>query len=148
MHKSMDSTISIVILIGLFQGYEVVGLEKLPENGPTLLILNHGRFPVDTPLFSSAILLKTGRSTTTIVDRNMEKIPGFQTLLEATELISGTVEDCVKIMENGDFLVIYPGGTKEAILGEDYELVWREKSGFAKIALQTNAVCFIYSYLF
>jgi hypothetical protein len=44
-------------------------------------------------------------------------------------------------MNKGDLLIIYPGGTKEILFSDNrYDLVWREKAGFATIALETKVV--------
>lgn len=65
---------------------------------------------------------------------------GYQTFLEAVEQTPGTIESCVETLKNGDLLAIYPGGTREAFLADNYDILWRDNAGFAKIALQTNAV--------
>ena len=58
---------------------------------------------------------------------------------------SGTIESCKQTMNKGDLLIIYPGGTKEIVFSDNrYELVWREKAGFATIALETKVVSLLY----
>ena len=67
-------------------------------------------------------------------------MPGYEIFAEALEHSPGTIEWCVETIENGDLLAIYPGGTREAFLTDTYEIIWRDNAGFAKVALQTNAV--------
>lgn len=62
----------------------------------------------------------------------MEQIPG------------GSIEFCVETLNKGDLLAIYPGGTREAFLADQYDIVWRDNAGFAKIALATNVVINFY----
>ena len=53
----------------------------------------------------------------------------------------GTIESCKQKVNRGDLLIIYPGGSKEIVYSDNrYELVWREKAGFATIALETKVV--------
>jgi len=46
-------------------------------------------------------------------------------------------------------LAIAPGGVYEAQLGDNaYELLWRQRTGFAKVAIEAQAVCmFIYIFI-
>jgi hypothetical protein len=37
--------------------------------------------------------------------------------------------------------MIYPGGAKEVLNGNNYNLSWKEKCGFANVALESKVVC-------
>jgi hypothetical protein len=61
--------------------------------------------------------------------------------LEAFKVIPGTVNSCSSILNEGNLLAIAPGGVYEAQFGtENYELLWRNRVGFAKVALQAKVV--------
>lgn len=60
--------------------------------------------------------------------------------MEALEHTPGSIESCVETLTNDDLLLVYPGGTREAFMADNYDVLWRDNTGFAKIALQTNAV--------
>ena len=59
--------------------------------------------------------------------------------MEATQ---GTVNSCVDILNQGNLLLILPGGGREAFCNDyqRYEVIWCERKGFAKIAVQAKAV--------
>lgn len=113
----------------------------------------------------SHILLYEGRVINPVGDRFLFKIPGksgivssFQSflalnlvlykssigwasLLEAYGVIPGTVKSCAAILKKGNLLAIAPGGVYEAQLGDNnYELLWKQRIGFAKVALEARVV--------
>ena len=52
--------------------------------------------------------------------------------------ILGTRENCSRVMEDGQSLLVYPGGGREVAKrkGEADELTWKKRLGFAKMAVQ------------
>lgn len=60
---------------------------------------------------------------------------------EAIEATAGSVEECAKLLENNELLAISPGGDREMCFSdENYTLVWQERKGFAKVAIQAKSV--------
>lgn len=52
----------------------------------------------------------------------------------------GTVSTCAKTLHDGNLLAISPGGVYEAQFGDNnYELLWKNRVGFAKVALEGGA---------
>lgn len=45
----------------LYHGYEVVGLENLPTDGPALIVYYHGAIPVDIYYLIARVVLERGR---------------------------------------------------------------------------------------
>ena len=124
----------------LVSGYEIKGLENIPDSGPAILIAYHSAMPLDAAFILSAILFEKDRRVVTIVQRNNAKIPGYKTFSEVTEQLSGTVESCAEIVDRGELMLIYPGGIKEAgVSDENYEIVWPERAGFGKVALASQS---------
>ena len=73
----------------------------------------------------------------------MFKVPFIKTTLEAIGAIAGTQEICEEMLRQGHIIAIYPGGTRESLFsGSDYNLLWQNRKGFAKLAIETKAVCF------
>ena len=53
----------------------------------------------------------------------------------------GSIESCVRTLNEGNLLLILPGGMKEGILSyESYQVIWGERKGFARIAVEAKAV--------
>jgi hypothetical protein len=53
----------------------MVGIEKIPKQGPALLIIYHGYLPLDGFFLLSKILLDLDRKVVTIVEKLNDKIP-------------------------------------------------------------------------
>lgn len=68
-------------------------------------------------------------------------VPGWASLLEAFGVIPGTVQSCAALLKKGKLLAIAPGGVYEAQLGDNtYQLLWRQRKGFAKVAIEAQVV--------
>lgn len=59
-----------------FQGYEIKGIENIPDDSPALLIYYHGAIPVDLYYFLSRVFLLKNQIVHTVADRFLFKIPG------------------------------------------------------------------------
>ena len=66
---------------------------------------------------------------------------GWRLMMEVFCVSPGTVQSCVDVIRDGHILGISPGGVREALFGDEYyQLMWGQRSGFAKVALQTKVV--------
>lgn len=123
----------------IWHGYDIVGLENFPREGPALVIFYHAAMPVDMYFLSFRIYLKTGRMMHAIGDKFLFILSIYNVFAECFNISTGTIESCVKTLENGGVLCIAPGGTFEAQFGdENYELMWKNRTGFAKVALEAK----------
>jgi len=123
----------------IWHGYEIVGLENIPQDEPVLLIYYHGAIPVDVYYFVSKIFLYNSKLIRLVVDRFLFKIPGWSIFADVLKIIPGTVQSCSVILKEGNMLAISPGGVYEAQFGDSYyELMWQKRMGFAKVALDAK----------
>ncbi|KAL5273996.1 TMEM68.2 family protein [Megaselia abdita] len=114
--------------------YEIVGLENLPKE-PSLLIAFHGAMPVDGYFFMHSVFLKTQRQLSAVTDRFIEKFPAFRYYSECFQMSAANLEQCIQIIKRGETLFILPGGAYEGHMSQNYELKWRNRVGFAKVAI-------------
>lgn len=120
-------------------GYEVRGLENIPTEGPALIIYYHGSLPIDYYYLVAKIILQKQRSVHSVVDRFLFKIPGMGTFLKVFNCTPGSVETCKAELGKGNLLGLAPGGVYEALFGDQhYQLLWRKRTGFARIALEAG----------
>ncbi|CAI2731864.1 unnamed protein product [Schistosoma spindalis] len=131
----------------IFHGYEIIGMEKLPYNGPIYLVYYHGTCPFDAYYFTSRYCIERDRFPVPVVDRFLFRVPGLGRLLETIGAIKGSVDECVAhlqpghILKNGkvsqgDVLLISPGGVREALFSDEfYTVMWENRRGFARISL-------------
>lgn len=105
------------------------------------MVYYHAAMPLDFYYTHSKILLYKNRRLRITCDKFLFKIPGLANLLEAFEAIPGSFESCCDLLNQGHLLSIAPGGTKEALFSDhNYQVIWSNRNGFAKIALQTKCV--------
>ena len=67
-------------------------------------------------------------------------VKGFKCLLEAFEATPGSHDLCVDLLKQGHILAISPGGTREALFSDNYEIIWGNRLGFAKVAVEAKVV--------
>ncbi|XP_071565986.1 DGAT1/2-independent enzyme synthesizing storage lipids isoform X1 [Temnothorax nylanderi] len=123
----------------IWHGYEIVGLENIPQDKPVLFIYYHGAIPVDVYYFASKVFLYNSKLIRLVVDRFLFMIPGWSIFADVLKIIPGTVQTCSAILKEGHMLAISPGGVHEAQFGDSYyELMWQKRMGFAKVALDAK----------
>ncbi|XP_061418434.1 monoacylglycerol/Diacylglycerol O-acyltransferase isoform X3 [Lethenteron reissneri] len=123
-----------------WHGYEVHGLENVPDSGPALIVYYHGAIPIDYYYLLSSIILSKGRLCYSVADHFLFKLPGFRLLLEVFRVIHGPREQCVRVLRRGHLLAISPGGLREALFSDNaYRLLWGNRSGFAQVAIDAKA---------
>ncbi|MEE6463966.1 hypothetical protein FKM82_006115 [Ascaphus truei] len=59
----------------IWHGYEIHGLENIPDEGPALIVYYHGALPVDYYYFVAKVILLKGRTCQTVGDHFLFKIP-------------------------------------------------------------------------
>ncbi|XP_018568302.1 transmembrane protein 68 [Anoplophora glabripennis] len=123
----------------IWHGYEVKGLEHVPDTGPALIIYYHGAIPIDIYYFLAKVIFTKNRLVHTVADHFLFKIPGFSILAECMKVIPGTVQTCSNILKDGNLLAISPGGVYESQFSYNYNLMWKRRLGFAKVAIEAKA---------
>jgi len=121
----------------IWHGYEVVGLGSLPANG--LIVYYHGAIPVDAYYLVARAIIREGRHIHCVGDRFLQRIPGWQSILDVFQVSPSSVEQCVKTVQAGNLVAISPGGVREAQFSDhSYPLMWGNRAGFAKVALRAK----------
>ena len=114
----------------------IVGLENIPDE-PTLFIGNHAMFGLDGMILMPTVYQQTGRFLRAMADNAW-----FQTStgekMANSGMVLGHPAVCGALMDAGQDLLVFPGGAAEAnkTVGEKYSLVWRERTGFVRMAAQ------------
>lgn len=103
------------------------------------MVFYHAAVPVDMMFFISRIHTEQ-RPIFTIVDRIMKSIPNGRNFLEFSNCIPGDFKVCEDILLKGGFLIVAPGGVFEALNSDsNYTILWKDRIGFSKLILKTNA---------
>lgn len=128
----------VVAAMRAYHRYEVHGIDKIPADGPALLTLNHGPVPVDGPLLGASIFKHQGRLPRALTDHLVFKMPILRELFMAVGAVDGRPELADELLSKGNLVIVMPGGAPEAFKSSAraYELYWRQRSGFARLAIR------------
>ena len=116
-----------------------LGLDHVPREGAVLLAGNHTIYGLlDIPMLGLEVYEHTGRVVRGLGDHNHFALPIWRDLLRRIGAVRGTRENCSRLLESGEAVLVFPGGGREVLKrkGEKYRLVWKERVGFARLAIQ------------
>lgn len=114
------------------------GLQNIDAARPSLLVGNHTIFGIlDVPHLVLAIYRQRGVLVRSLGDRLHFQVPGWGDLLKRFGSVVGTRENCTRLMQRGEHILVFPGGGREVAKrkGEAYKLIWKERTGFARMAI-------------
>jgi 1-acyl-sn-glycerol-3-phosphate acyltransferase len=118
---------------------QFLGLEHLDAARPALYVGNHTLYgTLDGPLMLLGLYQRKGIYLRSLGDHLHFKVPGWRDMLIEGGVVAGTPDNCRALMQAGEHILVYPGGGREVMKnkGEEYRLVWKERTGFARMALQ------------
>lgn len=126
-------------LVDLGRPY-VDGLENLPRDGRFLLVGNHTAFGMaEVVLIPYFVHRELGVRVRGLADRQaLGDARGLAAdLLAAAGAVIGEPEVGARLMRQGETILVFPGGGREMpkFKGEDYQLRWEGRSGFARLAI-------------
>ncbi len=118
---------------------EFLGLWELDLKKPALFVGNHTLMGLtDAPLMVEHLYSQYGVFVRSLGDRGHFKIPGWGKLLTDMGSVEGTPENCSALMQAGNHVLVFPGGGREVMRrkGEAYKLLWKQRTGFARMAIE------------
>ena len=120
---------------------ETFGLEKVPR-GRVLLIANHsGQLPMDGAMIGVALLTEANppRAVRAMVEKWVGTLPFVSTFMSRVGQIVGTPENCKRLLENDEAILVFPEGMKgiNKLFHQRYQLQ-EFGLGFMRLALETN----------
>jgi 1-acyl-sn-glycerol-3-phosphate acyltransferase len=135
-HQSRPLKIINSLQRSLFD-YEFLGLEHLDKAKPSLLVGNHSIYAYDVAILLVELKLQKDIELRALGDRIHNKIPYWRDLLENYGVVPATPENCTRLMEAKEHILVFPGGAREALKrrGEEHRLFWKKRTGFARMAV-------------
>lgn len=116
---------------------KVYGIDNVPPRR-ALLVGNHTVMGLlDSPLMC-AELWEHGIVVRSLGDHAHFKVPVWRDVLIACGVVDGTRAVTSELMRRGEVILVYPGGGREVAKrkGEKYQLIWKERMGFARLAIE------------
>jgi 1-acyl-sn-glycerol-3-phosphate acyltransferase len=117
------------------------GLENVPAARPLLFVGNHQLFgALDAPLLFYELYLKKDIFLRSLGDHLHFKIPLWRQALHRFGVVDGNPESCRALLAAGECVLVFPGGGREVAKrkGEKYQLLWKERLGFVRMALEVG----------
>jgi len=113
------------------------GIEHVPERG-ALLVGNHTLYGILDLLLLYAELCDRGIVPRALADHAHFRVPGIRQLMTASGAVPGTRANTRELMGRGDLIMVFPGGGREVTKrkGEQYQLIWKNRMGFAVMAIE------------
>jgi len=118
---------------------EFLGLWELDLSRPALFVGNHTMFGLtDAPLMIEHLYTQYGVMLRGLGDRGHFNVPYWGEFLERNGMVLGTPDNCAALMRSGQHVLVFPGGGREVMRrkGEAYRLIWKQRAGFARLAVE------------
>ncbi|WP_235747772.1 1-acyl-sn-glycerol-3-phosphate acyltransferase [Nocardia coffeae] len=91
------------------------GLDNIPADGPVLLVGNHNFLGIDTPVLWPELARTRGRLLRGLAENVLITVPGVRHLLQSIGCVRGNRENCRTLLEEGEMVLVFPGGGREAV---------------------------------
>jgi 1-acyl-sn-glycerol-3-phosphate acyltransferase len=129
-------------LYSLYWRVDVVGIENVPTEGPSMLVANHsGTIPIDGAMLKMAVLKEHGRNPWLLAGDIAFKIPGFGNFIKMAGNAPADRETTLKLMRDGELLGVFPEGYKGIGKGwkKRYKLQRFGRGGFVELCMESGA---------
>jgi 1-acyl-sn-glycerol-3-phosphate acyltransferase len=129
--------------LSLIAGYfhaTLEGQEHIPPRGGALLVSNHALFALDAVVLAALVIRDRGRHPRFLADRMLWRVPLLRSVIEAIGALPGDPAAARTLLQAGELVFVYPGGVDDSLKlsGERYQLKWKTRAGFARVAMQAG----------
>lgn len=119
------------------------GLDNVPPSGRCLFVANHsGQLPFDGVIIAAALLLDAPqpRMVRSMVEHFVPAVPFVSYLFSRWGQITGTPENCRRLLENEESILVFPEGSRGVSkpFSQRYQLADFGR-GFMRLALETRS---------
>ena len=123
---------------------DVAGLDRIPAQGPVLLVGNHsgGTMIADTFVFAQAFYDYFGpdRRFHQLAHDLVFKVPGLRTLVQQYGTVPASTDNMRRALGMDAAMLVYPGGDEESFRPswESSTVAFAGRTGFVKLALELD----------
>jgi 1-acyl-sn-glycerol-3-phosphate acyltransferase len=133
--------IKIWCLRQIYHRASISGIENIPASGAAVIVSNHGRLDFDMFILAKLIWDHRRRFPRIMADRIWSKVPLIRSLFQSLGAVEGNRTNAIDLLRKKQIVLTYPGGVREIMSGRygREHLRWEGRTGFAKVALATQA---------
>jgi 1-acyl-sn-glycerol-3-phosphate acyltransferase len=137
----IQALIPVLQAMRTYHRHKVVGMETMPHEGRTIVVVNHSLATYDIVLLIHAIYVETGRLPRPLIDKLFFKVPLAGDLAQFLGSRQGSQENAEALLNEEELLTVAPGGMREALRPstERYQIRWERRIGFCKLAMRTGS---------
>jgi len=117
------------------------GTDQIPDSGPCLFVGNHTIYGLlDLPLLVQHVQRERGLFLRGLAEKAHYKVPVWRDFLTRFGAVDGTRENARALLRDGEAVLVLPGGGREVAKrkGERYQLIWKQRLGFARLAIEAR----------
>jgi 1-acyl-sn-glycerol-3-phosphate acyltransferase len=137
---TMDRLAGLLQPLGRVVRPKLYGLDNVPEDG-SLVVGNHTIYGLmDVPFMVTEVWRRRGLAIRGLGEHAHYAVPLWRDLLVSGGMVRGTRENVRGLMRERQTILVFPGGAREVNKrkGQEYQLLWRERIGFARLALEQD----------
>ena len=124
-----------------YHRHQVVGMDRIPDDGPALLVFNHSLATYDAMIFSVAVWKQMRRLPCGLGDNLIFRVPGLAGWARRAGIVPASPDNGRRLLEEGHLVGVAPGGMREALRPSDqrYTVRWDRRRGFVRLAMEAAA---------
>lgn len=114
-------------------------LNRIPADRPLMFVGNHTLYGLlDIPHLILKLVDEHDLLLRSMGDRFHFRVPGWAEALSRWGVVEGNRQACSDLLAQGESVLVFPGGAREVAKrrGEKYTLVWKERLGFVRLAIE------------
>jgi 1-acyl-sn-glycerol-3-phosphate acyltransferase len=118
-----------------------LGAEHIYASKPAMYVGNHTLYGVfDSPMLIDYLYNHHKVAVVSIADHGHFYLPFWRTVFKKFGAVDGEKEYIRAAMRQGYSILVFPGGGREVLKrkGEAYQLIWKQRYGFLKLAQEFN----------
>lgn len=114
-----------------------IGAEQLDASQPAMYVGNHSLYGVlDSPMLIDYLYNEHQVAVVSIADHSHFYLPLWRSVVKKFGAVDGVPAYVREAMQQGYSILVFPGGGRKVLKreGEQYQLIWKQRYGFLKLA--------------
>ena len=114
-----------------------IGAEQLDASQPAMYVGNHSMYGVlDSPMLIDYLYNEHQVAVVSIADHSHFYLPLWRSVVKKFGAVDDVPAYVREAMQQGYSILVFPGGGREVLKreGEQYQLIWKQRYGFLKLA--------------